>query len=532
MKPRLKYPEWKASGFLLSGMMISFFSLWLPVKQAEAHGAVGYPIARQYQCFVEGGFWGNPANIRSADCRQAILNGGANPQWPFQQWNELSANPTNPGDFETVKRAVPDGLLCAGGDPRKRGLDDTPTTLWRKTKITPDNGYFQLRWDNTQAHNPSRMYIYITKPGYNPTQPLHWDDLEKIYDQQSPAPVPANNTGHVAGTVGTFYLLNVKIPEGRTGDAIIYSWWQREDAGNEGFFNCSDVTIEPEQGVSFPWKDGGRYYTPDLRPAPGDSVQFRVMGGNTQGLEAVNVRLPITSHNQASNVWTNELANVLNAQYASLVRVGVRNGNQIGYLATDFAANKIWLLKGYSSALDIIPGSPAPDPTPEAAPIARITAPASVQASTMASFSASQSTGQHISYKWAFRHFVPASSIGESVSVKAEDSTTELIGSVSLTVTDSHGRQATSEKTVRIIPQPSPGQYPQWSRADVSSYHAGTIVTGLDGHAWVCKPFPYSQWCSQSVPTSWTDQNWAYAPGSHAANALAEENRAWTALLH
>lgn len=83
---------------------------------------------------------GDPANIPNSDCRQAIENPGdpSNPQLPFTQWNELSANPTNPSIQATVELAVPNGLLCAGGDPRKAGLDNVPATKWRKTLITPD----------------------------------------------------------------------------------------------------------------------------------------------------------------------------------------------------------------------------------------------------------------------------------------------------------------------------------------------------------------------------------------------------------
>ena len=41
------------------------------------------------------------------------------------------------------------------------------------------------------------------------------------------------------------YKTNIRIPADRRGKAIIYSIWQRDDAGNEAFLNCSDIDIIP-----------------------------------------------------------------------------------------------------------------------------------------------------------------------------------------------------------------------------------------------------------------------------------------------
>lgn len=212
------------------------------IQESHAHGAVGSPIARQYQCRLEGGYWNN--TIPNADCRAAYQNGG-NSAYPFTQWNELTANPSGQGnDLEKLLEAVPDGLLCAGGDNKKSGLD-VPAVAWRKTPVTPVNGKIDVTWENTRSHTPSWMRIYLSKPNYNPQQPLRWTDLEKIYDAPSPTPSPADRNGHLPGTITSFYKLSVSLPAGRTGDAVLYSYWQRQDAGNEGFFNCSDITILP-----------------------------------------------------------------------------------------------------------------------------------------------------------------------------------------------------------------------------------------------------------------------------------------------
>ena len=84
---------------------------------AQAHGAVASPIARQYQCFKEGGYHWPPdgSQIPGIDCRQAYLavGGGSEGSWPFQQWHEVAANPKDKGD--TLERSRRRSLMdcCA-----------------------------------------------------------------------------------------------------------------------------------------------------------------------------------------------------------------------------------------------------------------------------------------------------------------------------------------------------------------------------------------------------------------------------------
>ncbi|KAG0206914.1 chitin-binding protein [Mortierella sp. GBAus27b] len=222
------------------------------VQEANAHGAVGSPMARQYQCQLEGGFWWpeDGSAIPNSDCRAAFHAGG-NSAYPFTQWNEVAANPSDPNNLETVKQAVPDGLLCAGGDRRKAGLD-VPAANWRKTPlVVPRSGYIELTWELSALHAPSRMMIFITNPGHNPNQPLRWSDLRLIHNAPTPDPIPANGGGHIPGFIQGFYKLNVAIPADISGDAVIYSYWQRIDPRNEAFFSCSDVNIQRASRIRY-----------------------------------------------------------------------------------------------------------------------------------------------------------------------------------------------------------------------------------------------------------------------------------------
>lgn len=510
---------WSMGGLLASQVLVM-----LPVNNAEAHGAVSFPIARQYQCQIEGGLWGNVANIPNADCRKAIEIGKeGDKQLPFTQWNELSANPSDPNNEASVQAAVPNGLLCAGGDPRKVTLDSVPTTIWRKTVITPEKGMIQLRWDLTTPHNPAQMKIYLSKPSYDPTQPLRWEDLTLIHDALAPASVPG---ALASGPNGNLYLIDIPIPDDRIGDAIIYSYWQRDDAGNEGFFNCSDITISKGSTSSFPWINSSQFVTQGISPAVDDLIRFRVMGG-PQGLESVDTQILITTQNQAQAAWSQELATKLNKDYPTEVRVGVRSGDEVTYNNANPDVNRVWLRSGYSSAMSVIAGTTEPG-TPQP-PVAHITAPTSVESNGMVNFSASGSTGQSLSYQWEFKNFTPTVANTQNVSVRAANTLQSLVGTAKLTVTNDKGAQSTAEQTIAISPSGETEQtHPLWNRNNVLSYTAGTTVTGLDGQTWTCKPFPYSGWCAQAVPADRLDNSWPYAPGSTAAAALSEEHRAWS----
>lgn len=242
--------SWHAAWLCLAGM-----AGWLNgmVQEVSAHGAVSWPMSRQYSCFLDGGFY-RPADgsgILNQGCRNAYLavEGGVGERsYQFIQWNNVSATPVDPSNFETVMKAVPDGLLCAGGDKRKKGLDVPQDRGWRKSKIrVPEYGHIKLRWENTQAHSPAWVRVFITKPSYDPAKHLRWSDLELIYggEVMDSTPVTRDDRGHLP-SVTTFYDFDVPISRSRRGDAILYSYLQRQDAGDEGFFNCSDVMLEDD----------------------------------------------------------------------------------------------------------------------------------------------------------------------------------------------------------------------------------------------------------------------------------------------
>ena len=322
-------------------------------QSAWSHGAVSYPVSRQYQCYKEGGFWGEINAVPNAGCRAAVA---ASSQYPLIQWNEVAANPSPRHDPAAIKKAVPNGLLCAAGDEKKAGLDAPQSAGW---KLTPVNaGKMELTWDATAPHNPATYKVYITKAGADyQNRALKWDDLEEIASGEMP---PAIKTSSPAQ-----YKIPVTIPAGRSGKAMLYSVWQRNDAGNEGFFNCSDILIQGgdhEEDVA-PAEENWIEEQPFIKPgfaAPeiGESVRFRLLGGNgSRGLEVVDVTIPVTAQNQSNYRWAEELAAQLNKSQSHYVSVGVKENDQIQFNPAErhIFENRVWVKDTqYSSAMTII----------------------------------------------------------------------------------------------------------------------------------------------------------------------------------
>ena len=352
--------------FVLGCSLLIGLAAQLSATAAQAHGMVAKPIARQYQCYKDGGFWAaaDGSRIPNPGCRAAYLAGAQSGGqtagvYPFQQHNEVAANPQNYEDLAAVQRAVPNGLLCAGGDPRKRGLDVPQSRGWAKTVVTPVNGAIDLTWDATAPHNPSFVRVFVTKPGWSPDRELHWEDLDLLYQGEAPQPDRS--------VYPAVYRYRVPFPANRSGDAMIYSIWQRRDAGNEGFFNCSDITIQQHDAPPppFPWVEEKPFIDQAVKPVPGEQVRFRVMGGGASGGEVVDVKLPITAQNRKVTQWAAQLGQQINRSYFGQVQVGERKGDAIQFNAAHIYANKVWLKNnGSSSALSVIPADPGPGPDP------------------------------------------------------------------------------------------------------------------------------------------------------------------------
>lgn len=183
---------------------------------ASAHGAVFNPVSRVAACYAEG-----PETPRSQVCKDLVADSGTQ---PLYDWNEVNiANAA--GQHQAL---IPDGKLCSANREKYRALDWARTD-WPATAVSAGSFGFKVR--ATAAHSGT-MTVYITKPGFDPTQPLKWSDLDAT-------PVAVYNTTRTA-TDG-YYSFSGTLPA-RTGRHIVYKVWQRSDSP-EAFYSCSDVTF-------------------------------------------------------------------------------------------------------------------------------------------------------------------------------------------------------------------------------------------------------------------------------------------------
>ncbi|WP_283138039.1 lytic polysaccharide monooxygenase auxiliary activity family 9 protein [Rhizohabitans arisaemae] len=185
-----------------------------PATPASAHGSMSNPPSRAYVCKQEG-----PERPQSAACRAAVAAGGTQ---AFYDWHEVSL--LNAGGRH--QQLIPDGQLCSAGRAKYRGLD-LPRADWPARQMSSGNQ--TITYHATAPHSASNFSFYITKPGFNPTQPLRWSDLVHIqtFNNQNPT---------------TFTNWTINIPQ-RTGRHIIYSIWQRVVGSEEAFYTCSDVVF-------------------------------------------------------------------------------------------------------------------------------------------------------------------------------------------------------------------------------------------------------------------------------------------------
>lgn len=325
---------------LKTSLLSSCLLLTTVAQQSHAHGYADYPKARQAYCEEDGGYW-SPADgsgIPNAACRAAFNAAGT---YQFVQAIEFSKNVSNYNSQAAVEAGVPNGSLCAAGDSAKAGID-VPHPDWPTQQITLNGaGEFEYRFYASTPHDPSFWKFYLSKPGFDPTSDvLNWSDLDLV-DEKSSASVQVIN-----GT--RYYVMNVSLPTDRSGRALLYTRWQRQDVAGEGFYNCSDIVLGDVEPPT--WNNAGAYVSTGINPAAGDQMWFRVF--DEFGSEVVFNQFDITSANASLNTWTAELASEINSTETA-VQVGVLNGDTVTYNSADLYANRVYVLNSnYTYQLD------------------------------------------------------------------------------------------------------------------------------------------------------------------------------------
>ncbi|WP_052481006.1 lytic polysaccharide monooxygenase auxiliary activity family 9 protein [Gilvimarinus agarilyticus] len=189
-------------------------------SMASAHGTITSPASRIWNCKSEGA-----ETLTSAACQAAKAESGTQ---QFYDWNGIRQGAAG-GNHTSV---VPNGELCSGGDPGTFGGMDLARNDWVATDV---GGSQTFSWYNSAAHATEYYRYYITKPGYDSTQPLGWDDLELMLE--TPPEAAEHYPSHL-----------VNLPA-RNGRHVVYAVWQRSDSP-EAFYACVDVKFDNGGGNS------------------------------------------------------------------------------------------------------------------------------------------------------------------------------------------------------------------------------------------------------------------------------------------
>jgi chitin-binding protein len=267
------------------------------VATAFAHGTMIVPESRIHRC----AFDGDVENHQDPACRAAIELGGKQAMYDWNGMRQAAAD----GNHRAV---VPDGQLCSGGNPDYEGLalarDD-----WRTTPIAPgSDGTFEFVFQATAPHATRDWQFYLTRDGWDPTQPLAWRDVDQFCTSGA-VPLASDAQGRQV------YRIRCGLPD-RTGRQLIFVAWQRSDSP-EAFYSCSDV--EFTGGVDQGWRQLGTVQAPaDL--ASRTVVTFRLFDESGADLESISVKLKQGQRTRAR--WPLALAQQVNER-SQLARIGV-----------------------------------------------------------------------------------------------------------------------------------------------------------------------------------------------------------------
>jgi chitin-binding protein len=174
----------------------------LATGSASSHGYTDSPISRQKLC----------ANGTVGNCGEI-------------QWEPQSVE--GPKGFPGAGPA--DGKLCAGGNSRFAQLDDPRGGAWPTTRVSSGQNH-TFRWQFTAMHATTDFKYYITRNGWNPSQPL----TRAALDPQPFLTIPYNGQ-RPPGTLSHSGTLPSK-----SGRHLILAVWTIADTPN-AFYACSDV---------------------------------------------------------------------------------------------------------------------------------------------------------------------------------------------------------------------------------------------------------------------------------------------------
>jgi len=202
-------------------VLASALFVFANAESASAHGYIESPKSRALLC----------SERVNTDCGGVVYE----PQ-------SLEAPKGFPGT------SIPDGQIASAGGVFPQ-LDAQTSNRW--TKVNMNSGRQTFTWHLTAMHSTAKWHYYITKPNWNPNQPLTRNQLELVpfYEKFDGGARPGQKVSH-----------ELTVPQ-RSGYHVILGVWDVADTAN-AFYQVIDAQFS-----------GGSNPTPPTNPDPGNPEQ-------------------------------------------------------------------------------------------------------------------------------------------------------------------------------------------------------------------------------------------------------------------
>lgn len=123
-----------------------------------------------------------------------------------------------------------DGKLASAGTDLAKNLDEQSPDRWDENEVDAGQD-LNLGWEYSAKHPTSKWHYYITKDGWDQNSPLSRSELQPLSTVEHDGTNPADGEAH-----------QVELPEGHTGDHVIYAVWDIDDTDN-AFYSTVDIHI-------------------------------------------------------------------------------------------------------------------------------------------------------------------------------------------------------------------------------------------------------------------------------------------------
>jgi chitin-binding protein len=180
--------------------------------------AAGLVVAGSGPAFGHGYVGAEGSDVISRGAHTGNVDRGA------VQWEPQSLEA--PGGYPAAGPA--DGQIASAGGLFGGNLDEQTADRWVKNDISA--GPVDLVWRNTALHATDYWKYYITKPGWDPNDPLERSDFEEI--------LHVDGTGAAQATESH----TVTVPSDRQGYHVILAVWEIADTPM-AFYNVIDVNV-------------------------------------------------------------------------------------------------------------------------------------------------------------------------------------------------------------------------------------------------------------------------------------------------